>query len=65
MHKAWARNIERDLAADIEAAKLRIGFFDIEVVEMMERISILQIELDLPIKDLTNGIITNLNQIVS
>jgi len=56
--------VTKDLAADISDAKLRVSFFDIEVVEMINRLNILEIELGLPVEDLAQAIIANLRQIV-
>ncbi|CAB3367852.1 Hypothetical predicted protein [Cloeon dipterum] len=50
----------KDLAADISDAKLKVGFFDIEVVEMINRLNTLQVELGLPVDALAQKIIDNL-----
>jgi hypothetical protein len=57
--------VVKDLAADIDNAKLRVTFLDLEVVEMINRINIMEIELGLPIEDLAKGIIANLVTLVN
>jgi hypothetical protein len=57
--------VAKDLAADIDNAKLRVTFLDLEVVEMINRINIMEIELGLPIEDLAKGIIANLATLVN
>jgi hypothetical protein len=53
------------LAADVDNAKLRITFFDLEVVELINRINIMEVEMGLPIEDLAKGIIENLVPLVN
>jgi hypothetical protein len=54
----------KDLAEDISDAKLKVTILDIEVVEMINRLNILQVELGLPIEDLAQSILANVRLIV-
>ncbi|XP_059480394.1 uncharacterized protein LOC132199583 [Neocloeon triangulifer] len=52
--------LARDLATDISDAKLKIGVFDLQVVEMLNRLNILDVSLALPVEDLAQNIYANL-----
>lgn len=56
--------VAKDLAADVDIAKVRVTFFDLEVVEMINRLNVMGVELGLPVEDLAKGIVQNLVPLV-
>lgn len=56
--------VAKDLAADVDIAKIRVTFFDLEVVEMINRLNVMGVELGLPVEDLAKGIVQNLVPLV-
>ncbi|XP_059480395.1 uncharacterized protein LOC132199584 [Neocloeon triangulifer] len=50
----------KDLAADISDAKLKVGIFDLQVVNMLNQLNVLDVSLNLPIEDLAQNIFANL-----